>query len=123
MADPKRALVTSPTIRDDSTDPGDWAQVVAVKPQASTLVNGHETVVSNIAVSVLAANPLRKTAVVQNVGTANIRVGVAGVTATTGLRLIPDAVVIYDESHITMQELFAIRETASDSIAFAQEVV
>lgn len=127
--DPKLALVTSPTIRNDTpAADDDWAEVVLVKGPIEitypdgALHNGHETVVGAVAVSILAADPNRKTAVVQNVGGANVRVGVAGVTATTGLRLIPDAVVIYDMPFVATQELYAIREGASDSVVFAQEV-
>lgn len=88
-----------------------------------TLANGTQTAVSSAAVQILASNASRKTAVVQNTGTANIRVGVAAVAATTGLQLTPGAVAIYEEPHVPTQALFAIREGGVDSVAFAQEVV
>jgi len=87
----------------------------------SALQNGTETPVSAAAVIVLAANAARKTAIVQNTGAANIRVGVAGVTASTGLRLVPGASAIYDSPNVYQGDLYAIREGGSDSIAFAQE--
>lgn len=89
----------------------------------ATLGNGAETAVSAVAVPILAANANRKAAIVQNTGTANIRVGVAGVTVTTGLRLLPDGVAIYEEDFVPTQTLFAIREGGSDSVAFTQEIV
>jgi len=99
------------------------ADSIPVVPAQTTsaLVNGTETAVSGVAVNVLAANPLRKTAVIQNTGGANIRIGVAGVTATTGLRLVPGASAIYDSPDVYQGDIFAIREGGSDSIAFAQE--
>jgi hypothetical protein len=89
-----------------------------------TLHNGHETVVGAAAVSVLAAPvaPLVRTAaIVQNTGTANIRVGVAGVTATTGVRLPPGFALELNNPNCPQEELFAIREGLLDSVAFAEE--
>lgn len=88
-----------------------------------TLLPGTETPVSNAAVAVLAANASRETAVIQNVGSANIRVGPAGVTATTGTQLTPGATMIFDTPGIVTDAIFAIREGATDSIALGQEVV
>ena len=60
---------------------------VKITSQTSTLNNGVETpVTSASAVQILAANPSRLQAIIQNTGTGNIRIGVAGVTATTGRR-------------------------------------
>lgn len=94
-----------------------------VSMPTATLANGVETVVGAVAVSILPANAARKTAVIQNTGTANIRVGVVGVTAVTGLRIVPNGVAIYDMPFVAIQELFAIQEGSVGSIAFAQEVV
>jgi hypothetical protein len=74
-----------------------------------------------LAVSILPANPARVSAVVQNTGTANIRVGVAGVTATTGIRVLPNGTVTYQNPNCPPGELFAIREGGVDSIAFVVE--
>ncbi len=87
-----------------------------------TLANGAETAVANVAVSILAANANRKTAIVQNTGAANIRVGVAGVTAVTGFRLAPGESLTYNMPFVPTQELFAIREGAISSTAFTQEI-
>jgi hypothetical protein len=118
-------------VRTDPPDPAldDPAEIVAIKYPVkviidwgtSTLVNGHETVVGAVATSVLAADPNRKTAVIQNVGTVNVRVGVAGVTATTGARLVPNGVFISDEPFVSTQEFFAVREGAVDGLVFATE--
>lgn len=94
---------------------------VAALP-VGTLANGAETAVSDTAVSILAANPSRKTAIVQNTGLGVIRVGVAGVTATTGLRLDPGDIATYETLTIVTQQLWAIRDGAFDSIAYAQEI-
>lgn len=81
-----------------------------------TINNGAETSVSSSAVEVLAANANRKKAVIQNTGLGNVRVGVNGVTATTGMRLVPNGHVILEST----QAIYAIRETV-DSTVFAQE--
>jgi hypothetical protein len=94
---------------------------VEITSPTSTLNNGAETpITSAAAVAILAANPSRKQAIIQNTGAANIRVGVAGVTATTGLRLTPNAVYTYTNPNIYQGALYAIAEAAS-SVAFAQE--
>ena len=94
---------------------------IEVTSAPSTLELGAETAVTDPAGILLAANPLRTSAIVQNTGGANIRVGPPGVTATTGVRLIPNAVVEYGEPNVYQGEIWAIREGGSDSVAFAQE--
>jgi hypothetical protein len=86
-----------------------------------TLANGAETAVSNSAVSVLASNANRKKLILQNTGSNNVRIGVSGVTATTGFRLAAGAVVVFDMPHCPTSQIFSIRETA-DSTVLAQEV-
>jgi hypothetical protein len=93
--------------------------VVALQP--STLQLGHETPVSAIAVLVLPANAMRECGLVQNTGGANIRVGPAGVTATTGYRLVPNQTILYVQPNVNLDAIWAIREGAGDSVAFAQE--
>lgn len=121
------------TVRDDPPVPTDFALVV--RPLGgfgsgnSDLVAGAEFPISAVAVQLMAANAItpgvagsRTTAVIQNTGTANIRVGGPGVTATAGLRLPPNAVVIFDEIDVYNKEIWAISEGV-DSIAFAQESI
>lgn len=118
-------------VRDDPPVANDFGLVVRVINDPSNapvaLLNGTETFVpADGAVSILAANPIppstpgaRVTTIIQNVGGANVRVGVAGVTSTTGLRLVPGAVEIIDACP---DEMWAIGE-AADSSVFAQETV
>jgi hypothetical protein len=94
---------------------------VVVADQPEKLHNGREHAIGDTPVRVLHANSRRLTALVQNTGSANIRVGVHGVTATTGLRLVPNAVEIFTVPDVYKGEVWAIREGAVDSIAFAQE--
>ena len=94
---------------------------VVVSLQASTLQSGHETAVSAVAVLVIPANPMREAGLVQNTGTANIRVGAAGVTPTTGYRLVPNQTIIYGQPNVNQDDIWAIREGSIDSVAFAQE--
>jgi hypothetical protein len=87
----------------------------------STLQLGKEYPISAFAVLVLPANAFRVTGLVQNTGDANIRVGPAGVTATTGYRLVPNQTIIYGEPNINKDDIWAIREGSVDSVAFAEE--
>jgi hypothetical protein len=93
--------------------------VVALQP--STLQLGHETTVTGTAALVLPGNALRAAGLVQNTGNANIRVGPAGVTPTTGYRLVPNQTIIYGQPNVNLDDIWAIREGATDSVAFAQE--
>lgn len=87
----------------------------------STLQAGKEFTVTAAPVLVLAANGFRVTGLVQNTGSANVRVGAAGVTPTTGYRLVPNQTIIYGEPNVNKGEIWAVREGASDSVVFAQE--
>ena len=86
-----------------------------------TLANGAQTTVDNTAggVQIIAANANRTALIVQNVGTANMRVGVTGVTATTGVRLTPGQ--IWEPQVAPSNAVFAIREGATNTTALAQE--
>jgi len=88
----------------------------------ATLNNGAEVAVNAVAAVVLAANAARKSAVIQNTGTANIRVGAIGVTNVTGLRLIPNGVLTLAPPFDPVNAIYAIREGGVDSIAFGMEV-
>jgi len=129
MPDPAKAIVSSPTIRDDHPSKEDFAVVAALKypvevePGVSFLANGTETVTGAVAVPVLAANHRRKTGIIQNVGSINVRVGVKGVTPTTGVRLVPDGVMILDEPFVSKQEIWAVSESAGAGLVFTTEAV
>lgn len=88
---------------------------------AGTLANGAETAVAGSAIQVVAANASRKILLIQNTGVANVRIGITGVTATTGARLEPGKGFIFEMPYCTQQAIFAIREGAISSIVFAQE--
>lgn len=89
----------------------------------STLAVGAQFAVTNaIAVQVLPANPARRGFVVQNTGNANVRVGHAGVTATTGIRLLPDGNVTSGPPSVPQNAIFAIAEAAASTV-FAVEVL
>lgn len=94
---------------------------VIVEPTTATLNNGAETAVTGAAAQYLAANPNRVAAIIQNTGSSNIRIGVTGVTATTGLRVIPNQTVTLEMPYCSVQALFAISE-GTDSTVFAQEI-
>lgn len=90
--------------------------------QLGTITNGAETAVSSTAVQILASNASRKKYLIQNTGTANIRVGTTGVTATTGARIVPNGSLLFEMPNCPTQTIFAIREGSVDSIAFAEEI-
>ena len=86
------------------------------------LGNGTQTAVSDTAVIILAANSNRLGIVIQNVGLANIRIGVIGVTETTGIQLRPGGTITFEPPFLSMGAIYAIREGSVDSTAFTAEV-
>jgi hypothetical protein len=96
---------------------------VTFSAASAALQNGAETVVDATVggVQLIAANANRKGLIIQNTGTENIRVGVAGVTNTTGFRLTPGATASWSGDGTPTTAIFAIREGLVDSIGFAQE--
>lgn len=86
-----------------------------------SLANGAETTVDGTARELIAANGARKAVLVQNTGVANMRVGITGVTATTGFRVVPNGHIIFVAPTCT-NAVFAIREGAVSTVGFAQEV-
>ncbi len=94
------------------------------EPIDGSLANGAQTTVDNTAggVQIVAANANRKTLIIQNTGSNNIRVGISGVTNTTGVRLTAGASLIFAGHGIPTNAIFAIREGASNSTALVQEV-
>lgn len=87
-----------------------------------TLANGVETAIAATAVQVLAANASRKAAIVQNTGLGLIRVGIAAVAATTGVRLGPGDIAIFKNPFVHTGAIFAIRDGATSSLALGQEI-
>jgi hypothetical protein len=87
-----------------------------------TLNNGAETSVTGTAGQVLASNANRKILIVQNVGNTTARIGVSGVTATTGIQLVAGGTLILDSPHCPTSAIFAIRESGANTTVFVTEV-
>jgi hypothetical protein len=113
-----RWLTANGTAHPDGTAP---SILTASTATAGTLANGAETAVSNTAVSVLAANTARRKLILQNTGANAVRIGIAAVTATTGMRLAAGAAIVFDMPNCPTNAIFSIRESA-DSTVLAQEV-
>lgn len=102
----------------------DRAGRLVTNPYApGSLANGAETAVAGSAVQVIAANVARKKLILQNVGLGNARLGITGVTATTGFQLLANGgVAVFDQPHCPTNAIFAIREGATSTTILAQEV-
>lgn len=76
-------------------------------------------------VTLLAANTARKSAMVQNVGSANIRVTYDGSapTATHGIQLTPGATLRLSQPNVSQSAVKAIREGSTSSSASRSETV
>jgi hypothetical protein len=96
---------------------------VVLYPETLAFDNGGDVVVGAIAVPVLAANPVRKAAVIQNIGLANIRIGVAGVTSSSGLRLMPGEAFEVNMPFAVPDAIWAIREGGADSAVAVVEAI
>jgi hypothetical protein len=97
-------------------------RVSTLDTTTGTLNNGAQTAVGAAAVQILAANANRKAAIIQNVGAGIMRVGIVGVTATTGLKLEKGATVIFEIPYCPTSAIYAIRDGAPDTTALAQEI-
>jgi len=73
----------------------------------------------------LAANTARKSALITNISAlATVRIGVSGVTATTGIgRLLPGDIMVLTMPYCPDEQLFMIREGAVDGTVLVSEVV
>lgn len=110
-------------IDSSGAESGIVANPFAIKDATTgTLANGTETSVAGVAVSVLAANANRKAAIIQNVGSQSVRIGVAGVTAATGIQLVAGATLILGSPYVVTGAIYAIRETAASTTVFATEI-
>jgi len=105
------------TVRDDTPLANDFGLVVrmvgAPTPTGADIVTYPDVLVGAVAVIVIAANPTRKKAIVQNVGTVNLRVGDLNITATRGIRLTPNSVLVYDQPFCPLGDIFCISEGAN----------
>ena len=90
-----------------------------------TASNGAQTAVSSSAVSVVAADSTRKSLLLYNVGAGNVRVGMSGVTATTGIPLAGNGgfvVLTAGDGADTTSQWYAIRDGSTDSTVFAMKM-
>lgn len=96
---------------------------VPVSPyETGTLNNAVQTAVAAVAVPIAAANPNRKAILIQNVGIGNARIGVSGLTNTTGLRLTSDQYIVFEMPFCPTQQIFGIREGAVSTTLLTQEI-
>lgn len=96
-------------------------QITQIVNSTGTWANGVETAVAGTAVQIQAVNASRKKLIIQNVGVANARIGISGVTATTGTRLVPGGVMILETPFIETNAIFAIREGGASTTILTQE--
>jgi len=90
-----------------------------------TASNGAQTAVSSVAVSVAGADAARKALLLYNAGTGNVRVGMSGVTATTGIPLAGNGgfiVLTAADGADTTSQWYAIRDGSTDSTVFAMKM-
>lgn len=73
-------------------------------------------------VTVLAANTNRKAAFIQNVGTANMRVGTGTLTASHGLQLVPGATLVLESPFCPTAAIKAIRESSTSTTVAVSEI-
>lgn len=103
-----------------ASDQSPVSVTLASGTSTGTLNNGVETTVGVAATQIIAANAGRKSLIIQNTGTTNMRVGAAGVTVSTGVRLASGDTLIL-ELPVATNAIFAIRET-TDTTALTQEI-
>lgn len=95
---------------------------VQIVPAVLTWQNGTQTVIGSSAVQIIAANSGRKGIIVQNTGSANIRIGLTGVTASTGFQLFPGGSIAFSGDLVITAAVFGIREGSIDSTAYVSEL-
>jgi len=99
--------------------PASFGVTNALSSPAVTFADGVQTDVSNVAVEIVAANPNRGGVLVTNVGANPVRIGLVGVTATTGITQLAAGELA---SLPTSQALYAIRSSGTDSSVLVSEV-
>ncbi len=98
--------------------------VRVINHEVGTATNGTETVVTNVATQILAANANRKYAMIQNSGgDSNIRIGFSGISATTGIiELKKEQFFIFTGPFVPTVAIFAIRIGGGSAAALASEI-
>jgi hypothetical protein len=108
-----------------TTPPAVTASVSAGASSGTASATAADITVDNTAggVTLLASNGSRKSALIQNTGSANIRVAINGTpTATTGYQLAPGATLVLDQPFVPQSTIKAIREGSTNSTASVTEV-
>lgn len=97
---------------------------VSICHPTGTATNGVQVSTAGAAaVSILAANANRKSALITNISVATVRIGVSGVTTTTGIgRLLPGEIMVLTMPYCPDEELFMIREGAVNGTVLVSEV-
>lgn len=89
---------------------------------ASQLFNRSAVTVSSVAILVLPANPTRKWACISQTSANPVRIGAAGVLATTGIRLAQGGTLVLEGANCPTDAIYAIREGGSDGTCSAVEL-
>lgn len=89
---------------------------------SASLFNRAAVTVSSTAVIVLAANATRKWACISQTSANPVRIGAAGVAATTGVRLAQGATLILEGKDCPTDAIYAIREGGADGACSAVEL-
>lgn len=86
--------------------------------------NGVETLVGVVAVEIQPANPNRKRLIIQNESAGAIRVGIVGVTATTGAKITSGGSMVIEHPYIETASIYAIADGGGpDRNVLTQETI
>jgi hypothetical protein len=86
-------------------------------PTSGNIATYPDVDVAGTATVVLATNPDRLKIILQNTGANNIRVGDSNVSPARGLRLLPNAVIVYDQPNCPPGPIYACAETGTSTVA------
>lgn len=89
---------------------------------APKLFNRSAVTVSNVAILICAANSRRKMLIITQTSANPVRVGAAGVTATTGFRLAQNERFVFEGDECPTDDIWAIREGGSDGSCVCVEL-
>lgn len=101
--------------------PGPQAAVTAWG--TSTPQNGTQFVTGVVPVQVLGLNPNRKSGVIQNIGSNNVRIGGPTVTATTGYQLLPTGDLETNNPDVATGPFYVVSEDGLPGLVFAAEMM
>lgn len=102
----------------------DLALAVHDAATAGATTTTTDQAVTNVAGDVLAASATRKSAIIENTGTANVRVSIGSdATTTHGVQLSPGQSLVLSQPYCPTERVSAIREGATSSTVAVVEVV